>query len=133
MNNSLLFTLYFAARLGLFIPQQQIPFIDSIPIEYPDRTNVIQKYTQKVMSDKSGHWFFRFESWWDYRAATYFFLIDIAAVEGPDRAGYLLGRMQGRNPLWSEIFLDGMFQYVWLDELYLYDRDGEEEYPVPVR
>ena len=113
--NPLLFSLYISARCGLFIPTADMPYIDSLPLDYPRRLAVIGDYHARASQDMYCDYY---EMWWTSKWATRLFLINQLQEYGPDQAGYMLGRMQGRNMFWGEVWSkrDMFWKDVWLDE-----------------
>lgn len=109
----------------LLTPQADLPFMDSLPLDYPgrfmdgcwcDRGEVIAHYQRACWRENEAD---QFE--YARRESTRLFLLELTLFDecsGPDDVRYIWGRMIGRQPLWT-YWTDGE-SYLgpdWLDQL----------------
>ena len=99
----------------LLTPQSELPYVDALPLDYPQRRVVIDRCTclaRNVQQDCS--------TYPTYREGTRFLLIDgLLNGESPHDLLYLLGRIQGRHYLWQTyIDANGYFCTGYIDEIH---------------
>jgi hypothetical protein len=95
---------------GEFLPVTDLPYIDALPRDHPDRDKVIETYLARAYKEGERD---DAVSWWAYRMATRLYLRDL---EQTWEAPYMLGRLQGRHYLWA-MWQDelGHWSWRWLD------------------
>lgn len=79
-----------------------MPWLDAIPLDYPDRWNTIHAYLSVPGADR-----YRVGEYPGYRAATAIWLRDqLADGMSLGDAAALLARMRGRMPAWQGRWTD---------------------------
>lgn len=101
----------------LLTPQAELPFIDALPLDYPNRRAAIDHYVmlaQQMPAPGPGC------TYPYYREATRFLLVDMLLQGHPaDEVLYMLGRLWGRHPLWQTwLSPEGWASTGWLDEAF---------------
>lgn len=88
----------------LLTPTENLPQITSLPIDYPDKENIIRDLLECCPYDET-----------ENRVAARIFLFQHFLKKGSKETLYILGRMQGRDYLWQRCPDDPTI-WMYLDE-----------------
>ena len=83
--NCIALMLFLMAQRGELLPVAELPYIDALPLDYPDRGKVIEKYRERAEKECEPCGC----DWWAWRAATRLYLRDQKQYD----AAYMLGRL----------------------------------------
>lgn len=99
----------FAILRGEHVPQGELPYLDGLPLDLPNRTAIYWEFRRRVATvDKQCE-----SSYWKDRHATRLYLRTLAPMD----AAYMYGRLMGRHFNWCAwLREDGQIGRGWIDE-----------------